>query len=125
MVERSRRDDVHTQANHMKLSSFAFIAAVIGGSFLIPVLAEGKNPWIKAAESSEGDSIFVKDISCGGQLCEYDFSARGSIYKLQVNCNNWTMRPQGHAGSEFNFDWRPILPESIASAAAEYACNLT
>ena len=109
----------------MKLLNFAVIATVFTVSFVIPVPAEARNPWIKVAESSQGDSIFIKELTCSGLLCEYDYAERASVVKHQVNCKNWTMLPKGYEGSEFNFEWRTILPGSTIEAAAEYVCNRT
>ena len=47
----------------MKLSAFVAIAAVIGGSFLIPVPAEASNGWITAGSTREGNSHFIKRIN--------------------------------------------------------------
>ena len=106
----------------MKLSSFVAIAAVIGGSFLIPNSAEARSPWNKV-ETSRGASVYVKDITCRSHFCEYDFSDGGSVVQHQINCNDWTMRPKGIKGNDSYYEWGDILPASMTGSAAEYACN--
>jgi hypothetical protein len=52
----------------MKLSAFVAIAAVIGGSFLIPVPAEAGNGWIATGSTPEGNSLSIKRINRSGSV---------------------------------------------------------
>ena len=47
----------------MKLSTFVAAAAVIGGSFLIPVPAEARNGWVQAYCDINDECIYLKPIS--------------------------------------------------------------
>ena len=109
----------------MKLFNTIAAAAVIGTSFFSVTPVEAKYGWTKVAENQAGDSVYIKDISCGGPLCEYDFQlSRGNIVTHQVNCNTWKMRGRLTYKNEYNWsEWSTMSPSGVVSAAADYACN--
>ena len=75
----------------MKPSTITAIAALLGGSFLIPVPAEARNGWVKARCSNEGchyyrllsrNGIFVKVEVKGTFPSKLD----AVIYR-EIDCN--------------------------------------
>ena len=102
--------------NQMKLSAFVTIAAVIGGSFLIPSPAEARNGWVYV-ESSKEESFYIKPLVKRGNIVT--FATRWSDLEKQinrtVNCNTWESRTTG--------PWLPIVPASLGDNTAKIVCR--
>ncbi len=136
MVNMSDGEDPHYTFRSMKLFSSIAAAAVIGASFLVPNSVEAKKGWIKITQNTSGEGYYIKDVRCGGPICEFDFSFDNGNNKdtgLQVNCNNWTRRLR-HVSGDFAgtfrsvpaqpyMGWETISPATVHNAAAEYVCR--
>ena len=107
----------------MKLSTFLASAAVIGGSFLIPVPAEAKNGWTFIAESTSGNRVWIKKDFSGGKRGYWYNSSRntGSPSYYQVNCNNYTERMR-YGGNKF-LSWQPVMQQSIGYDILQEVCR--
>ena len=90
----------------MKLFTSIAAAAVIGGSFLIPVPAEARNGWSHVSGNS-----YAKPLGCRGSMCTAMINNNGDTYRQEFNCSAWTYKVPGG-------QWRPIMPQSVAEVAA-------
>ncbi|KZR84902.1 hypothetical protein MITS9509_02842 [Synechococcus sp. MIT S9509] len=99
----------------MKLSTFAAAAAVIGGSFLIPVPAEARDDWIYIG-TVKGNQGYIKPLGKQGNIATY--MSNWSVmdpFKVTVNCSSWEQK--GSDGI-----WRPIMSTSVSDDVANKAC---
>ena len=105
----------------MKLSTFAAIAAVIGGSFLIPVPAEARNGWIQVG-TSNGETHYMKPLGCNGAMCSHlaTYSSTNYIFKETVNCRNWYYQASLNGQTT---GWRPVMPGSVLDGKARISCR--
>ena len=107
-----------THITQMKLSTFVAIAAVIGGSFLIPNPAEARNGWIQTGVSNTGVSHYSKlENRQGHYVSILSNDSNSGMYRMTFNCRTWdfTLRNDGNG-------WRPIMPGSIADTKARTFC---
>ena len=105
----------------MKLSTFLASAAVIGGSFLIPVPAEARNGWVKAGSyehRGETVTLFVKPIDRSGSIRRFEnYNTNASIkqWSAKANCIDWNI----YVGESVV----PVMPGSVNEAAMNIICR--
>ncbi len=105
--------------NQMKLSAFVAIAAVIGGSFLIPNPAEARNGWIRAADTSDGTTFYVKPVKRNGPYVHYLQRSSNHQFEYEniADCSAWRWR---NAEKD---EWIPVLPDSIGETVITRVCR--
>ena len=110
--------------NQMKLfKTFAATAAVITCCLGNSLPAEAR--WQRVTSNSEGKDYFIKNVKCGGPICEWDYALEGggtANYGVQINCNTWDARFRKIHGSGW-FEWETMRPGTIHNAAAERVCS--
>ena len=108
----------------MKLSTTLATAALIGASFIAPNPAEAR--WTKIATNGADNGVYIKDVQCGGPICEFDFTAGSTKYNtgMQINCNSWQRRLRNVTSpAEEWLDWETISPTWWANNAAQRVCR--
>ena len=102
----------------MKLSTFAAIAVVIGGSFLIPVPAEARNGWVYSHRAQNGDSVYFRNQGCWKGICNVEkmHSSWSGTITNKVNCNTWKITYGDGVTSD-------IFPGSNAEWEAKQICR--
>ena len=101
----------------MKLSAFVAIAAVIGGSFLIPNPAEARNGWVEAGTMNDGRTSYVKKISCNGSICK-GLEKFGTTELVMADCSNWRYKYPNLTNQ-----WKDVMPGSIADRVQNILCR--
>ena len=120
----SRGESLTHRTNQMKLLNAIAAAAVIGTSFIAANPVEAR--WVYLATNGNGDKIHIKDVSCGGPICEFDFTAGSTKYNtgMQINCNSWQRRYRNVSDTSKEwFDWETMGPDSWANTAAQRVCR--
>ena len=84
----SRGESLTLQIEQMKLFNAIAAAAVIGGSFLIPVPAEARNGWIVVGQSVANDTLYMKVDSRNGAFRNASLNWGDEIYQQEINCNS-------------------------------------
>ena len=106
----------------MKLSAFAAIDAVIGGSFLIPFPAEARNGWIYAAKG-DLNTHYVNKMGHQGPQVKFHWKATdpGGWDKVHLaDYNGWKVREiKGQAVSE----WHEALPRTVTEGVLLKVCR--
>ena len=101
----------------MKLSAFVAAAAVIGGSFLIPVPAEARNGWQEAGCDNYGDCLYVRKTSRSGSIAKFQTKLTGSnVYSRTGNCRTWQV-------SRLNGGMKDVMPGTLIEGAMDIACR--
>ena len=101
----------------MKLSSFVAIAAVIGGSFLIPNPAEARNGWVYVTSDRNGAANYMRYLGRSGSIATI-LSKWSDIPEEQIikyNCSTWMKQVE-------RGPWKPIYPGSNADTKARKVC---
>jgi len=106
----------------MKLSTFVAIAAVIGGSFLIPNPAEARNGWMKVGCSSRtGQCVYTKVLNRNSYPYVSFMSNGKHMFKLEADCHGWRTRYINDNGSKDS--WTDIMPQSLGDAEMQIVCR--
>ena len=105
----------------MKLSAFVAIAAVIGGSFLIPGPAEARNGWLKAACANNGTCYYIKPIQRNYPLVTFKSNTPHGSFNEEADCQQHRIRYVNQNGTKDN--WKDAMPGSIGEGVIEMACR--
>ena len=102
----------------MKLSAFVAIAAVIGGSFLIPVPAEARNGWMKGGCEMDGGCYYQKVISKNWPYVTFKSNTPYGPFTEVADCQQWRKRYSDEPGR-----WKDVMPGSIGEANMRNVCR--
>ena len=105
----------------MKLSAFIAAAAVIGGSFLIPVPAEARNGWVKIHCDRNDECTYQKIIKRSGSIVTVLTQSKNGRFTEEKNCSTWAYRFVNSNGSKD--PWDDVMPGSIGEMEQENACR--
>jgi len=102
----------------MKLSDCAAVAAVIGGSFLIPVPAEARDGWVKAG-CHNGACGYVKVIRRNYPYVTYESNSAAGMFTKEADCHQYKKRIlESSIGP-----WRDATPGSMGEAEIRTVCR--
>ena len=118
----SRGESLTLHISQMKLLNAIAAAAVIGGSFLIPVPAEAKNGWVNVGSLRNGETHYVKPLGGNWPYRMYinGFSS-GEDLKAEADCKRWRTRWVNADGSRE--PWKDVMPGSFGESKVEVACR--
>ena len=101
------------------VATAAAITCCIGN----PLPAEAR--WQRVTTNSQGRDYFIKDVRCGGPICEWDFAIEDGgtdNYGVQMNCNTWEARFRKVDGHGW-YEWGTMRPGTVHNTAAERVCS--
>jgi hypothetical protein len=107
----------------MKLSAFVAIAAVIGGSFLIPNPAEARNGWVRGGCDNDGQCSYQKIIKKDWPFVTYKDNSPNAMWTKVADCQQWRFRVTHIDGRPFNKGWHEVMPGSIGETSLQNVCR--
>ena len=108
----------------MKLSNFVAIAAVIGGSFLIPVPAEARNGWKQVyCDPDDGSCWHTRVISRNYPYVTYENNYPTLLSKKEADCQQYKSRHFGEYYKGGKSPWKDAMPGSIGEALLDSVCR--
>ena len=107
----------------MKLFSAIAAAAVIGGSFLIPVPAEARNGWMRGGCNNAGKCNYQKVLSKNWPYVTYKNNTPSGMWTEVADCQQWRYTETHLNGRSVNEKLRDVMPESIGEASLKNVCR--